>query len=293
VRILLIVPALAGAVLIAAHQDRNEMERNPLAGSPEASAAGERLFQQTCASCHGDSARAPSLATGAFARGGQDGEIFQNIRNGIPATQMPRFSGFSTERIWQLVAYVRSLTDSTPASGPGPATAAAPPEGDAAAGETIFSGKGGCASCHQIHGRGGIVGPDLSAAGTRPADALRQKILDPGGAGSTAGNAVGGRGGAAPAVIIATTLDGREITGVARSEDTFSLQMVDASGQLHLLDKAALAEVRHENRSLMPGDYATRLSGAYGDGTPFPGPVNSAMTPGQATAGRSAGAPCG
>src|SRR5437879_5824679 len=123
-RILLIVAVLLGAVLIAAQQNQNEMERNPLAGNPEASAAGERQFQQTCASCHGDGARAPSLATGAFARGSQDGEIFQNIRNGIPGTQMPRFSGLSTERIWQLVTYIRSLTDSTPTPGRGPAAAA-------------------------------------------------------------------------------------------------------------------------------------------------------------------------
>ena len=32
-------------------------------------------------------------------------------------------------------------------------------------------------------------------------------------------------------------LDGKEIRGVRRNEDTFSLQMVDATGQLHLLDK--------------------------------------------------------
>src|SRR5438067_13185831 len=36
--------------------------------------------------------------------------------------------------------------------------------------------------------------------------------------------------------------------------------MVDASGQLHLLDKTSLAEVRYENRSLMPADYASRLN---------------------------------
>ena len=36
--------------------------------------------------------------------------------------------------------------------------------------------------------------------------------------------------------------------------------MVDASGTLHLLDKLKLADVRVENTSLMPGDYATRLS---------------------------------
>ena len=123
-RILLILPALVGAVLIAAQRNQNEMERNPLAGSREATAAGERQFQQICASCHGDSARAPSLATGAFARGDQDGEIFQNIRNGVPGTQMPRFSALSTEQIWQLVTYVRSLTDSTPTSGSGPSARA-------------------------------------------------------------------------------------------------------------------------------------------------------------------------
>src|ERR1700687_1875605 len=109
-RTLLIVPVFVGAVLIAAQK---QSER-------EASAAGEREFQQSCASCHLDSARAPSLGTGAFARGGQDGEIFQNIRNGIPGTQMPRFSGLSTEQIWPLVTYVRSLTDPAASSGPGP-----------------------------------------------------------------------------------------------------------------------------------------------------------------------------
>ena len=140
------VPVFIGAVLIAA-QNQNETEQNPLACNPEASAAGERQFQQTCASCQGDSARAPALGTGAFARGGQDGQIFQNIRNGIPGTQMPRFSGLSTEQIWQLVTYVRSLTDPAPSSGPGSAAAAALSQGDAAAGEMIFSGRGGCAGC--------------------------------------------------------------------------------------------------------------------------------------------------
>src|SRR5215510_10040783 len=123
-----------------------------------------------------------------------------------------------------------------------------------AAGETLFFGKAGCASCHEINGRGGVVGPDLSAAGTRSADELRAKILNP----RNVGPAAAGRGG--PSVVIVRTQDGREITGVRRNEDTFTLQMVDASGQLHLLDKNKLAQVRYENRSLMPGDYASRLS---------------------------------
>ena len=113
----------------------------------------------------------------------------------------------------------------------------------AIAGEALFFGKAGCASCHEVNGRGGVAGPDLSGAGQTSPEVLREKILNP--TGST---------------IVAKTKDGREIQGVRRNEDTFTLQIVDASGQLHLLDKMKLAEVRRENRSLMPRDYAARLT---------------------------------
>src|SRR4029079_18369299 len=36
----------------------------------------------------------------------------------------------------------------------------------------------------------------------------------------------------------------------------------DASGQLHFFDKLSLASVSAENTSLMPADYASRLSGS-------------------------------
>jgi PQQ-dependent dehydrogenase (methanol/ethanol family) len=138
-----------------------------------------------------------------------------------------------------------------------PAILAAPqnPEDAVAAGEAVFFGKGDCSSCHEINGRGGIVGPDLSAAGTRTPEALRAKILNP-------NAATGGRGGTAPLVVVAKRTDGREIQGVRRGEDTFTLQIVDASGQLHLLDKARLTDIRRESRSLMPQDYSTRLTAA-------------------------------
>src|SRR5438067_9665911 len=112
-------------------------------------------------------------------------------------------------------------------------------------GESLFFGKADCAQCHEVNGRGGVTGPDLSAAGTRSSEALREKILKPGGG---------------PPAVIVKLQDGREIRGVRLNEDTFSLQMRDASGQLHLLDKAKLGEVRYENRSLMPDDYEARLT---------------------------------
>jgi alcohol dehydrogenase (cytochrome c) len=121
------------------------------------------------------------------------------------------------------------------------------------AGETLFFGKAGCGACHEVNGRGGVMGPDLSAAGNRSPQELQAKILNPNNSG-----AIGpGRG---PLTIVAKTKSGTEIQGVRRNEDTFTLQLVDASGKLHLLDKANLSEVRNENRSLMPADYASRLS---------------------------------
>ena len=93
-------------------------------------------------------------------------------------------------------------------------------------------------------------------AGARSAEALRDKILNP----NNSGAAVSGRGAGPTPTVIVKLPDGREIRGVRRNEDTFTLQIVDASGQLHLLDKTKLAAVRYENRSLMPDDYGSRLS---------------------------------
>src|SRR5262245_61499924 len=93
---------------------------------------------------------------------------------------------------------------------------AAPQNYDITEGDSIFLGRGNCSTCHEVNGRGGVVGPDLPTAGTRGADALRAKIVDP--------NApAGGRGGG-PQVVVAKRADGREIQGVRRSEDTFNLQ---------------------------------------------------------------------
>jgi alcohol dehydrogenase (cytochrome c) len=226
-------------------------EKNSLDGDPAAIAAGAALYARSCASCHSLESRAPSLSTGVFAHGGEDDQIAQTIRAGVPGTQMPPFPALRPEAILQLVAYIRSLSNA------GSRSAASSGAGDAAAGAQIFDGKGGCVVCHQIDARGGVVGPDLSAIGsTRSPEALRQKILNPGNP-----EPQGGRGAAPrPVVIVARTRDGREIRGARRSEDTFSVHIMDGSGELHLLDKATLSDVRYEDRSLMPDDYGTRLS---------------------------------
>ncbi len=234
-----------------AQSDAPENLKNPFAGSPAAIAEGAKLYTQACQVCHGGEARgdrAPAL-NGRFRRGEKDGEIFLNIRGGVRGTQMPAFAQLSSDQIWRVVAYLRSLS----ATAPDAAVA-----GDAAAGEQVFFGKAQCAACHEVNGRGGVVGPDLSTAGRLSAEALERKISDPAAA---SGAPVRRRGGPTrPQTLIARTRDGREIRGVRRNEDTFSVQMMDASGHLHLLEKSRLESLRVENGSLMPAGYASRLS---------------------------------
>ena len=258
--------AVSAGVLLA---QQNDTTRNPLAADPTAVAAGQTLYNQTCQACHGPAGqgdRGPALNTTTFVHGSEDADLFRTIRGGVAGTQMPPFARLTDNQIWQLVSYVHSLQGLAPAAGTGGARM--PVEGDAAAGDTLFFGRAACASCHEVNGRGGITGPDLSDAARFQPAALRQKIVDPNnplpparGGGRGAGG--GGRGGAAaPTTIVVKTPDGREVRGVRRNEDTFSLQMVDASGQLHLFDKLKVTSVTVENKSLMPGDYATRLSAA-------------------------------
>lgn len=237
------------AFSVGAQEHTPEREKNPLAGRPEAVAAGQKTFEQACQACHGGggkgSERGPSLTSGKFQRGGMDGEIFLNIRNGIKGTQMPPFSGFSQDQVWQLVSYVRSISGGTAQSGEAV-------DGNPQAGEQIFFGKARCAGCHEVNGRGGIVGPDLSAAGRQPADRLRAKILEP---------STGTRRRSGNAVTVALK-NGKRLRGIRTAEDTFTVHVMTLDGERHLLNKETVAELNPEPGSLMPSNYGTQLSTA-------------------------------
>jgi PQQ-dependent dehydrogenase (methanol/ethanol family) len=217
-------------------------ERNPLAGNAAASEAGRKIYVNACQICHGGDGmggRGPALATRKFHHGGEDWQLFQTIRDGVPGTQMPGFS-LSPEEIWQIVSYLRTFT---------PQGKEEVLSGDPAAGEGVFFGKGACQLCHQVNGRGGRVAPDLSTIGEWTVGALRKAILNP--------NEQEGR---RPDVVSAKTKDGRHIRGILKNEDSFSLQLIDVADQLHALPKQDLVEFRYEEKSLMPDDYQTQLS---------------------------------
>ena len=235
--------SLAGvlASILAAQEHTPQNEKNPFAGNVEAAAAGEKLYKAACQTCHGGNGagdRGPALATGKFSRGGADGQLFINIRNGIAGSQMPPFSKLSTEQTWQLVSYIRSLSGAN-------VKLNETVEGDVAAGETAFFGKAGCVNCHAVNGKGSILGPDLSAIGTNSAETLRRKILDPNTSPSPDLDKNLG-------ATVVKTKSGQTIRGMRRGEDTFSVHIMDQKGTLHRLDKSDLTDMRYEGKSMMP-----------------------------------------
>jgi putative heme-binding domain-containing protein len=219
--------------------------KNPLADQPGAISEGQKLFRAGCGSCHGvngEGGRGPDLVRAWFVRRASDRHVFDVIRNGVPGSEMPP-SRMPEQNLWQIVAFLRSV--SAPAYD-------MPVTGGVEAGRNIFFGKGGCAGCHSIAGHGGAIGPDLSDAGkANPLMKLRESVLDP--------NAFVAEGYKTVKVI---TADGREIAGVAKDNTNYSIVVLDARGELHLLMKNDLRTVTFSQKSLMPADYETRLTAA-------------------------------
>lgn len=86
--------------------------RNPLEADPEAVAAGDKLFEQHCAECHGVNAdggkKGPSLRAQAVQQA-TPGSLFWLLTNGVVRKGMPVWSRLPEPQRWQLVSYIKSL----------------------------------------------------------------------------------------------------------------------------------------------------------------------------------------
>lgn len=246
----LLVPALRGVEAARLEPPAVQEAKNPLAGDPEAIREGEHTFRVFCAFCHGFDARGgfrgPDLTWGRSPRSETDAALMETILEGVPGTEMPA-NDLSEEEAWGVVAYLRSLG----------AGAAEPVPGNPEAGRKVFFEESNCSLCHMVNGRGGRLGPDLSRIGARrPARFLAEKILNPNR--SLSPETAFWRVPSYEKVIVLRG-DGRRITGALRNEDSFTLQLMDLSEQLHLLAKKDLREIKHERESLM-APYEGQLS---------------------------------
>jgi len=172
-----------------------------------------------------------------------DADISRVIREGTPSQKMPAFgSSLDAAAIANVTAYLDTLLRGSPRPAPLP--------GDPVAGKTLFFGKAGCAECHMVNGAGGFLGADLSTyASSHSVDEIRDAIANP--------NKNPDRREKRAAVV---TRSRERFDGIVRNEDNFSLQLETPDGAFHLFLKTDLEHIEYPQQSLMPADYAQRLS---------------------------------
>jgi mono/diheme cytochrome c family protein len=116
-----LVLACAARIVIAAQGNPEAAKvKNPVASTPESIAAGKVVYAK-CAPCHGINGEggpgndlippAPSLVDDMWDHGSTDGEIFDNVKNGIGPdfNMVPWKDQLKDEQIWSVVNYVRSI----------------------------------------------------------------------------------------------------------------------------------------------------------------------------------------
>ena len=236
-------------------------DRNPFVGDAKAAKAGEYQFRINCALCHGLGARGggrgPDLTRAQKKHTPSDAEMFQVISNGIPGTAMPANGtngqgvGMTDEEIWQIITYIRSQEVKAPAK----------PVGNAEHGKNLFYGDANCSLCHMVEGKGGRVGPDLTGvAGSRTRAAIIDSVRNPSRRlawGLTEATKEFPQEYESVTVVLA---EGKEVKGVTLNEDSFSVQIMDTSEQIHLLEKDKLRSFQKTRQSTMPVYGADLLS---------------------------------
>jgi putative heme-binding domain-containing protein len=244
--------------------------------NPAAVAAGEKTFAANCSVgyCHGKAGRA---GRGPRLRGKTWDKqyLYDVILNGVPSSSMPAWKDrLSEKEIWEVVAYIMTLSKLTSdsldspevsaASVPSPASEpkeksaalpAAPPSspfllGDPNRGKDLFfdsSNDLNCGNCHRVRGVGNDVGPDLTGDQHRPAKDLFRDIVLPSYA-ITPGRE-----------LLAITLKtGERIKALKVTEDNSQIKVYDVGSLpavLRTIPKTQIQKRESEKLSGMPGKY--------------------------------------
>lgn len=117
---LLILVSLTAPVLLWARTPwiekvppREHERTDAVFGTPEATAAGERLFADHCAECHGKDAagkgRHPSLRSERVQNDATPGDVHWLLVNGNLGRGMPSWSKLPDQQLWQIISFVKSL----------------------------------------------------------------------------------------------------------------------------------------------------------------------------------------
>jgi putative membrane-bound dehydrogenase-like protein len=153
-------------------------------------------------------------------------------------------------------------------------------KGDPGRGKVLFTKH--CAACHQMHGEGGKVGPDLTTADRKNRMYMLTNIVDPSGY-------------IRPEYVVhsITTTDGRKLSGIVTESSAESLTLVNVINdqvQKTVVPKADVEEMRPSAVSLMPEKLLDTLSYAeivdlfayLASETPSKSPVSAKAPPANA-----------
>lgn len=211
---------------------------------------GSRLYSAQCQLCHGvngDGIAGINLRQGQFRRPMSDDDLRKVIATGNPGAGMPPFK-LEPAELDGLVAFIRAGFEVG-------TTVVRVAIGDAGRGQALFEGKGACATCHRVKGKGPRLAPDLTDIGAvRSPSVLQRSLIEP-----TKAMLPINR----PVRIV--TRDGRTIRGRRLNEDTFTVQLIDDQERLLSLTKAELREFELGTTSLMPSATKTLTSGEVAD----------------------------
>lgn len=180
--------------------------------------AGDGLFQQSCAFCHGRDAMGgedgPDLTQSKLVVSDKTGqEIAAVIHQGRPGTKMPAFN-FSDEETASLIAFLRARVAAAASQEGGRrgVDVADLQTGNAEAGKAYFNGAGGCSKCHSPTG-------DLAGIASRYQGLeLEEQMLYPRHAKSK---------------VTVTLPSGEKFSGTLAYLDEFTVGLRDANGVYH------------------------------------------------------------
>jgi quinoprotein glucose dehydrogenase len=122
--------------------------------------------------------------------------------------------------------------------------------GDAENGRAIVYTKAAaeCQRCHKLDGQGGEVGPPLNGVGKQTREYLLESIVLP-----SKTIAKGYES------VLITTVDGKTVSGVLKSEDANEVHLMTAEGKPVTVKKADIDD-RRATKSAMPDDFPSKLT---------------------------------
>jgi putative heme-binding domain-containing protein len=220
---------------------------------------GKADFQRICSACHSvDRATSQRMTKTEWAavvsdmvgRGAQGGTAELDNVVSYLSTNFGKSNPSPTSSLPLASASGEQTASSAP---PPSAPKAAPPEPPLTAEETAKGQKliqqNGCLTCHRVGETGSYIGPFLDNVGAhRSPEQLHAALVTP-------------KKDVLPEdrTVRLVTNDGKTVTGRLLNQDGFSVQMIDASGQLKSFARQGLREFTIVTTNPMPS-YADKLS---------------------------------